>query len=125
MKKFILLAATVFTLGACNKTEDGNKGVLTAEDSVVAVDSASDFQEQKYRYVAPDGTNANVTFVNSDDENYIIIQSNNSTLRGSQTEAWAKGAIYKNQDVEITSEGDSITIKQGGEEYLLKKARGQ
>lgn len=124
MKKTIFFAAAFLAVVACNKTE-GNKNVLSTDTLTVSTDSTSFHTENKYRYVAEDGSNANVTFVNSDKENYIVVESNNSTLRGTQSEVWAKGAIYTNQDVEIKSQGDSITITQGDNIIELKRARGQ
>lgn len=141
-KNFLMLSMPALIIMSCSKQE-GNKGVIVLEeatDSVVisnegTVDSLSttsvptaangEIQEHTYRYVATDGSNAHVKFVNSDKENYITVTSNKKTIRADQTEALAKGAIYKNDDIEIKSEGDNISITQGNSVIELKKAGGQ
>lgn len=136
-----VLAAAVLLLFSCNKKENGNKSVIQDENVTVTnrngtIDSAAsssttindadgETQQHSYRYVAEDGSSAKVTFVNSAKENYITIFSNGKTIRADQSEVWAKGAIYKNQDVEIKSEGDNVTITQGDHLIELRKAKGE
>lgn len=123
MKKlfFTLLAAGV--LSSCGK-ENGNKSVLKA-DSLTQSENPTQVEEQQYRYVAEDGSNANVTFTISEKGNTITILSNGKTIRAEQTESNDKETIYKTHDIEIKSQGDSLTILQGNAVIELKKARGQ
>ena len=144
MRKYLLSMGAIALLSvvACNKT-DGNKNIVkeeTVETTVVddngKVDSTytattdvkegdSEMQEHTYRYVAEDGSNALVTFSNSDTEHKITVKSNNKTIVADQTEAWAKGAIYKNGDITIKSSNDSVKITQGNNVIELKKAKGE
>ena len=129
MKRIIVaVASSLLALTACNKTESsGNTGVLKADSTTsrTATDDSNEAsiktQERVYRYVAEDGTSAKVTFVNKDKENYITVFSNGKTIRADQSTA----GVYKNQDVEIRSQGDNITISQGNNVIGLKKAKGQ
>ena len=140
-KSAIILGAATLILFSCKKNESGNKSVIKDENVSVTnnngvIDSASssstvikdgnqEIQEHSYRYVAEDGRSAKVTFVNSDKANYITVLSNGKTIRAEQSEASAKNAVYKNQDVEIVSEGDNITITQGNNVIELRKAKGE
>ena len=81
--------------------------------------------ESTYRYVADDGSSALVTFKNDQEGNTITIKSNNATLYAKQEKSDGKTTIYKNQNVEIKSEGDHVTITQENNVIELKKARGQ
>ena len=136
----VITAAVIMT--ACKK-ETGNTAVIEKENTEVEVtnnngdvdstyasektveDVNGEVQEHSYRYVAEDGSNAHVTFTNSDAGNYISITSNKKTIKVKQKEAWAKGAIYEENGIEVKSEGDNITITQDGNVIELKKAGGQ
>lgn len=142
-KSALILAASSLILFSCQKQESGNKGVIvdenvstTVTDNNGVVDSTTtssktvtqdgqETQEHSYRYVATDGSSAKVTFFNTPEGNYMTVFSNGRIIRAEQTEASAKNAVYKNQDVEIVSEGDLVTITQGNNVIELKKARGQ
>lgn len=127
-KSAIILGAATLILFSCKK-ESGNTGILKADSTTTTTSTANSegeqTQEYSYRYVAEDGSSAKVTFVNSDKEKYITIFSNGKTIRAEQSEASAKNAVYKNQDVEIVSEGDNITITQGNNVIELRKAKGE
>ena len=127
MKKLIFLIGAIVLMSnvSCNKSADGNKGVLvenSAEDAT-KVDSLN--QEKTDRYVAEDGSAALVTFQKSGDEKSISISSNKMTIKAPQTEALANGGVYKDHDYEIVAKNDSVTITQGDNVILLKKARGK
>ena len=128
-KTAIILGAATLILFSCKKNESGNTGILKADSITTTTSTANSegeqTQEYSYRYVAEDGSSAKVTFVNSDKEKYITIFSNGKTIRAEQSEASAKNAVYKNQDVEIVSEGDNITITQGNNVIELRKAKGE
>ena len=64
-------------------------------------------------------------YENSDKENTISIKSNNKTITLPQKEAWAKGAIYSDGEIEVKSENDSVIITQGSAVIGLRKAKGQ
>ena len=81
--------------------------------------------EHTERYVADDGSSALVTFKNSDKGNSISIRSNNKTIVAAQKDSDGKTHVYHNQDIEIKSENDKVTITQGNNMIELKKARGQ
>lgn len=136
-KTFIIAASTILALTVnCKKNTEGNK-VLKQENGYsdsLTVDSTNtsgsnevnnDSQEVTERYVAVDGSSALVTFRNNDKENTISIRSNNKTISAPQKEAWAKGGVYGNFDINIVAKNDSITITQGDNIIYLKKARGQ
>ena len=145
MKKSVLIISSVAFLAifSCKKSTDGNKNVIVEEnvtenvsnnngkvDSTYSVEKTvkngdSQFQEYTYRYVADDGSSALVTFKNSDEENTISIKSNNKTITLPQKEAWAKGAIYSDGEIEVKSENDSVIITQGNAVIGLRKAKGQ
>ena len=144
MRKIISAAVVLsLTVISCKK-ESGNTGVIKEENKEVTVtnnngvidstassetytkDVNGETQEHTYRYVAEDGSSALVKFSNSTkDGNYIAITSNKKTIKVKQKEAWAKGAIYEENGITIKSEGDKVTIEQGGNVIELKKARGQ
>ena len=145
MNNFILAVAaiTIVSLTSCNK-ESGNTGVIVKEnvetnvtksddgivDSTLAIEKTTktdnaEVQEYTYRYVAEDGSSAHVTFTNTDNGNFITIKSNGKTIKVKQKEAWAKGAIYEENGIEVKSEGDKVTITQDNNVIELKKARGQ
>ncbi|QDP84814.1 hypothetical protein FNJ88_04335 [Chryseobacterium sp. SNU WT5] len=139
MKKTLLILSTTLFLAplSCKKSTDGNKSVIQQEngysadlpkDTVTAVeskDSNKNTQEYTERYVGDDGTSALVTFKNTDNEKMISIRSNNKTISAPQKEAFVKGGIYGDFDIEIIAKNDSVTITQGGNVITLKKARGQ
>lgn len=145
MKKSVLIISSVAFLAifSCKKSTDGNKNVIVEEnvsenvsnnngkvDSTYAAEKTvkngdSQVQEYTYRYVADDGSSALVTFKNSDKENTISIKSNNKTITLPQKEAWAKGAIYSDGEIELKSENDSVIITQGNAVIGLRKAKGQ
>lgn len=141
MKKTILIICTFSLLVnlSCNKSTEGNKNVVQQENNPtdgLSVDTLSsvvqpaetgniNLKEYTDRYVGEDGTSALVTFKNSDTENTISIRSNNKTISAPQKEAWEKGGIYGDFDIEIIAKNDSITITQGNNIIKLKKARGQ
>ena len=138
MKKTIILATSSLLLltFSCKKDTEGNKGVIQQEngysadlpkDSVTVADTTvnNDAQEYTERYVGEDGTSALVTFKNTDKEKTISIRSNNKTISAPQKEATENGRTYGNFDIEIVVKNDSISITQGDNVILLKKARGQ
>lgn len=146
--KFIKMKKTivVFTLlslfvYSCNKQESGNKSIIKDEnititnkngeiDSTVSTktemkDGESNFREESFRYVAEDGSSAKVTFVDTNNVNYITIFSNGKTIKADFKENKGSSKIYKNQDVEIKSDGDDLTITQGNNLIELRKAKGE
>ncbi len=141
-RQILVLGAAMLFLVGCKK-ESGNQNVIkqenvettvtnnngvidsTTSSSKIVKNGDQETQEYTYRYVAEDGSSANVTFTNSDAGNYVSIRSNNKTIRVKQKEAWAKGAIYEENGVEVKSEGDNITITQGNNVIELRKAKGQ
>ena len=117
MKKLVLVASVLLvsvTL-SCNKN-DGNKSVIAAESS-----QTNDREETTERYVAEDGSSAHVTFITENGEKSISVRSNNKTIAAPQKEE----GIYGNYDFEIVTKNDSVTITQGDNVIMLKKARGQ
>ncbi len=132
-----------FTMIGCKKSTDGNKNVIVEEkvEKTVTDDNGktdSTFSAEKTvkdgnlvesehteRYVADDGSSALVTFKNSDKGNSISIRSNNKTIVAAQKDSDGKTHVYHNQDIEIKSENDKVTITQGNNMIELKKARGQ
>lgn len=138
MKNTILIAASSVLLltYSCKKETEGNKGVIQKEggysadlpkDSVAVLENMVNTEAPQYteRYVATDGSSALVTFKNSDKEKTISILSNNKTISAPQKEATEKVKTYGNFDFTIVAKNDSITITQGDNVILLKKARGQ
>lgn len=129
MKIYTISAILLLMLStSCKKQETGNQGVIVkdpVENTANTSGSSTAPQEHVYRYLAEDGTAAKVTFSNSDRGNFITVFSNNKGIKAEQTEAWAKGAIYINADVEIRSAGDSLTITQGNQVIELRRAKGQ
>lgn len=145
MKKFFLSAAALLLITAisCKKSTDGNKNVIVEEkventvtddngktDSTYSAEKTvkngnSVVSEHTDRYVAEDGSSALVTFINSDKGNSISIRSNNKTIVAEQKDSDGNTHVYHNQDIEIKSENDKVTITQGNNVIELKKARGQ
>ena len=138
MKNTIIIAASSLLLltYSCKKDTEGNKGVIQKEggysadlpkDSAAVVENTinTDAPEYTERYVGTDGSSALVTFKNSDKEKTISIFSNNKTISAPQKEATEKVKTYGNFDFTIVAKNDSITITQGDNVILLKKARGQ
>ena len=134
MKRIFAAAIAVSIAAISCKKEGGNTGVIvkeSTEGNTAVQDGAADgaavqTREHTVRYVAEDGSSAHVTFSNSgEDGNYISISSNKKTIKVKQVEARAKGAVYEENGITVTSEGDLIKIEQGGNVIELKKARGQ
>ena len=145
MKKLTLTIAalSLLTTYSCKKSGEGNKNVIMKEnveesihnengetDTAFAAEKTmkngdKESTESTYRYVAEDGSSALVTFKNDQEGNTITIKSNNATLYAKQEKSDGKTTIYKNQNVEIKSEGDHVTITQENHVIELKKARGQ
>ena len=126
MKKFVYVIGAIVLMSniSCKKNADGNKGVIVenSAENTGKVDSLS--QEITDRYVAEDGSSALITFKTSGEEKSISISSNKMTIKAPQTEALANGGIYKDHDYEIVAKNDSVTITQGDNVIMLKKARG-
>ena len=141
MKKLSLTAAGCVLIFAtsCTKNTEGNTGVVKDENSAaitIPVDSAvskvdaaatnsTAANEYTDRYVAEDGSSALVTFKNGDSDKTISIRSNNKTISAPQKEAYEKGGVYGNYDIEIVAKNDSVTITQGNNVIKLKKAKGE
>lgn len=141
-KQILILGISIIALVACKK-ESGNKNVIKEEkvETIVTnkngvVDSVTNsstmvkngdlkIEEKTYRYVAEDGSNANITFTNSLSGNYISIRSNNKTIQVKQKKTDEKAALYEENGIQVKSEGDIITITQGNNVIELKKAKGQ
>jgi hypothetical protein len=136
-KTFIISTCSLLLLGiSCKKNTEGNKSVLKQENgysadlpkdsiNVVKQTTNTDTPEYTERYVGTDGSSALVTFKNSDKEKAISIFSNNKTINAPQKEETEKVRTYGNFDFTIVAKNDSITITQGDNVILLKKARGQ
>lgn len=140
MKKTLLILSSALLLltFSCKKNTEGNKGVIKTEasdsltlpsDSLQGVaektGNEADPAEYTERYVGDDGSSALVTFNNGGEEKTISIRSNNKTISAPQKEAWEKGGVYGNFDIEIVAKNDTVTITQGDHIITLKKARGQ
>ncbi|WP_234111411.1 MULTISPECIES: hypothetical protein [Chryseobacterium] len=145
MKKFTIAIAafSLFVTFSCKKSSDGNKSVIVKENVEEKISNENGKTDSSYtaektvengnaksqeiteRYVAEDGSSALVTFKNSDTEHTISIRSNNKTIVAEQKASDGKAHIYHNQDIEIKSENDKVTITQGNNVIELKKARGQ
>ena len=142
MKKTIVVFTLLsLFLYSCNKQESGNKSIIKDEnititnkngeiDSTVSTkteikDGESNFRKESFRYVAEDGSSAKVTFVDTNNENYITIFSNGKTIKADFKENKGSSKIYKNQDVEIKTDGDDLTITQGNNLIELRKAKGE
>lgn len=141
-KQILILGISIIALVACKK-ESGNKNVIKEEkvETIVTnkngvVDSVTNsstlvkngdlkIEEKTYRYVAEDGSNANITFTNASSGNYISIRSNNKTIQVKQKKTDEKAALYEENGIQVKSEGDIITITQGNNVIELKKAKGQ
>ena len=103
----------------CNKSTEGNKNVLKEN---VAAKNDSAVSTSTKRYVAEDGTNALVTFTDSDKENSISVRSNGKTISAAQKSKTEDGGVYSNFDFEIVSKKDTVTITQGQNVIVLVKA---
>lgn len=140
MKKTLLILSSALLLltFSCKKNTEGNKSVIKTEasdsltlpsDSLqgVAEKTGNEATPAEYteRYVGDDGSSALVTFNNGGEEKTISIRSNNKTISAPQKEAWEKGGVYGNFDIEIVAKNDTVTITQGDHIITLKKARGQ
>lgn len=125
MKKIFYAAAIIGLMAnvSCKKSTDGNKNVLVENSSTASSDSASSSKTE--RYVAEDGSSALVTFTDNDQENSISIRSNNKTVAAPQKSKTADAGVYGNYDFEIVAKKDTVTITQGDNVIVLKKARGQ
>lgn len=133
----------LFLIQSCNKSTDGNKGVIVSEPSGKVENSLSvnndtaqvtskpiesdksNLPEYTQRYVAEDGSSALVTFKKSDDGNTISIRSNNKTITIPQKDSDGTATVYENDGIVIKSEDNVITITQGNNVISLKKARGE
>lgn len=126
MKKSVIIFAVSLAFTASCTKESGNSGVIKnkSSDSTTAVvqEAAPEVQEETHRYVAEDGTNANVTFGTAEDGNYISILSNNKTIRANEKEKLPNGAVYETHDIVVRSEDNRITITQENNIIELKKA---
>ncbi|WP_226063205.1 hypothetical protein [Kaistella polysaccharea] len=140
MKKLLLTATScaLLVVASCTKNTEGNTNIVKNEDGSdiqLPIDSSArekimsndstNAKEYTDRYVAEDGTSALVTFKNGDADKTISIRSNNKTITAPQKEAWAKGGVYGNFDIEIVAKNDSVTITQGNNVIRLKKAKGE
>lgn len=123
MKKLIYPLAIFISLAniSCKKSTDGNKNVLIEDRSNVA----STNMETTKRYVAEDGSSALVTIKENQDENSISIKSNNNIISAPLKSKTANGGIYEKSDFEIVAQNDTVTITQGQNVIVLKKARGE
>lgn len=109
----VILSITI----SCKKSTDGNKNVLVADNSNV--------KETTKRFVAEDGTSALVTVFEGDKENSISVRSNNKTISAEQKTKTAEGGIYENYDFQIVAKNDTVTITQGNNVIILRKAKGE
>lgn len=131
---YILAIALLFISMSCNKSTDGNKGVIIAEKGKTdQVSSASKEinggenanNEYTHRYVAEDGSSALVTFKNSKEGNTISVMSNKKTITIPQKDSDGTVTVYEKDGIIIKSENNLVTISQGNNVISLKKARGQ
>ena len=125
MKKIFYAAAIIGLMAnvSCKKSTEGNKNVLVENGTTATSDSASTSKTE--RYVAEDGSSALVTFIDGEKESSISVRSNNKTIAAPQKSKTAEGGVYGNYDFEIVAKKDTVTITQGDNVILLKKARGQ
>ncbi len=114
MKKMLFVFALGILTVSCK--DGGNKGVVAQEKTIT---------EEKFRYVAEDGSNTHVTFINDNGDEKIKIFSNNKTITLPKTNTTPEGNLYSEHDIEVKTYGDSLSITQGNAVILLKKARGQ
>lgn len=111
--KNLFLTSVLLLVFSCGK--NGNKEVVKKEQPL---------QETSFRYVASNGNNANITFVeDSKQGNSIRLFSNNKTISIPQSKTDKN--LYQSHDIEVKIWGDSLSISQGENIILLKKARGQ
>ena len=132
MKKIFAISSLVLLTMAlsCSDKGDGNKNVLAAENAEAVVTTTagsmnSDGAEESTtdRYVAEDGSSALVTFSTKDSVKSISILSNRKTITAPQTDVMADGEIYGSFDFEIVKKDSVITITQGNNVIILRKAR--
>lgn len=114
MKKIIFALSIGILMLNCK--DGGNKGVVAQENTIT---------EEKFRYVAEDGSNTHITFINDNGNEKIKIFSNNKTITLPKTNTTTEGNLYAEHDIEVRTYGDSLSITQGNAIILLKKARGQ
>ncbi len=118
MKKFLLIIVilSLSVIFGCKKSANGNKGVVVKEITT---------KEKTFRYVAEDGSSALVTFIETDKGNAISIRSNNKTITLDQKDSDGNMTVYGNEDIEVRSEGNNVTITQGNNVIELRKAKGE
>ena len=116
MKKIIIVTFGVsLILLSCGKKEnEGNKAVIKNEQ-------VETINEETLRYVASDGSSALVTFKDENGEKSISIYSNKKRIDVPHD----RDGVYRKDDIQVVSKGDSVTITQGENVIELKKARGQ
>lgn len=129
----IVMLATV-SLVACKKNEkieevNGQETVITEPEATIdseVADDTSVMEEISTTHFEGDGINLSATFLNDKEGNMavrLVVGENIYELP--QTEAWAKGAIYKKDNVEFENKGqiNEAELKIDGKVYKLKQAK--
>lgn len=145
MKKSVIIISSLALLASysCKKNTEGNKNILVEEtvkeevnnengkvDSSYVVEKKVIKGDQKEdevteRYVAEDGSSANITFKNSKDQHTISIHSNKMTLTLPQKDSDGKTNVYEKDGIVVTADGTNVIITQDNHEISLRKAKGQ
>lgn len=125
MKSILVTSIVSLALVSCQKEAKSNQtdSTLTTTDTIAS--TIPEVETETYRYVAIDGSNTNVTFTDTEPNDFITVKSAQLTLTVPKTEELGDRDIYREGDIEIVKTGDSLYITQGTNVIELKKAQGQ
>lgn len=108
----VLIALLGLTFTSCKK--EGNKGVLK-QDSIKMgeMENPALFDQSKtYTYIAEDGSRANVSYQNEQNDHTLTIKANNTKYVLDKKDADAGSEIYQRNGVEAKVTKDSLKITQ-------------
>lgn len=125
-KSMFILGAAILMLVSCEKKAEGNKAVITKEETTTpeikpntSMDLTNTTEEITYPFKAEDGSRAIAKFTNTEKEKTILIRANNHMFQLDRKELTANGAKYERNGVGAEIKGDSLIITQANTQIDL------
>ncbi len=115
----------LFALDANNKVIEGD---LAAHYVLAKLDFDSEPQEKEgyysMEYVDKDKNEYDVVFTTKPETPVAIVELDNDVKMAlTQTEVWAKGAVYANKKAKLTAQGDKATLEMDGKKIELTEKK--
>ncbi len=114
----------LFALDADNKVIEGELAanyILEKVDLEPEPDANNGYTLKEY--VGSDSKEYDVVFNTNPEKPVAMIEYDDSKVVLTQTEAWAKGAVYSNKNTKLTAQDDKATLELNGKKIELKEKK--